>query len=381
MTPPQSVQESARRESEILLVSDDPHTLRTMDWALSARGYQITAASSGLEAVELLKSRGFNLVIVALHEKVADGISAISKARQKDPGVRSILLADYSDVADAFDALRFLGVDDCIWKPCSLSELLDRVTACLERWESQKESKRSEEEATAKSQEILRLLTMMSHDIRGALISIGAGLKLLGRGTYGSLDGGASDKAGDLCERVKKVVGLAEEFLGKAFSLTEKTGILEEALDLKQDVIHPVLSELSAEMLENSIKVDNRLDSEKFDHVAVRADAIWLKAVFRNLFRNAMKYGGHGCTISIGFENKDSFYRLSVSNSGRPIPEEKRGRLFRRFSRLASAGKGGSDGMGVGLYMVREIVRKHGGDIWYEAAESGSNFIFTLPQK
>jgi signal transduction histidine kinase len=44
-------------------------------------------------------------------------------------------------------------------------------------------------------------------------------------------------------------------------------------------------------------------------------------------------------------------------------------------------GNGNSDGLGLGLYLTREIIRKHGGDIWYEAKEHGSNFVFTLPRE
>ena len=373
---------SIARECEILLAVDDPHTLRTMDWALSGKGYQVTTTSSGLGAVDLLDVKSFDLLIVALQRGVSDGIAALAKAREKNPLVRNIVLADDSDVADAFDVLRFMDVDDCIWKPCSLSELLDRVSTCLKRWQGDQVGLRSESRFQEINKETLQFLTLMTHDIRGSLVAIGAGLKLLNRGLYGTMEESAAGKVNDLYERVRNLVGMAEEFLGKVFSLTEDFEIKEETVYLKEDVVRPILDELSSEMRDYGILLDNHLDSVSFDRIAVQADTIWLKAVFRNLFKNAIKYGGPGCSIAVGFEDRGgSHYRLNVRNSGMPVPEDKRGKLFTRFGRLSNGDKGSDSGVGLGLFMIKEIVRRHGGDIWYEAGENSSNFIFTLPRK
>lgn len=372
--------QSCLRECKILLVVDDSHTLLTLEWALSGKGDEITTVSSGRAAIEWLNVKSFDLVIVALQKGVVDGIAALAKAREKNPSVRSVILADHSDVTNAFDALRLVRVDD-IWKPCNRAELFDRVSDCLERWQRERNMMQWESKTRALNKEILQMLTLMSHDIRGSLISIGAGLKLLNRGSYGKMDESAASKTADLYDRVKHMVGLAEEFLGKAFSLNEEVEIKEETIDLKLDVVCPVLDELSAEMRDYGIRLNNHLDSVSFGRVAVKANTIWLKAVFRNLFKNAMKYGGHGCTIGIGFEDRASHYQLSVFNSGQPVPEEKRDELFTKFGRLSNSDKGSNGGVGLGLYMIKEIVRKHGGDIWYEAGENGSNFVFTLPQQ
>ena len=66
-------------------------------------------------------------------------------------------------------------------------------------------------------------------------------------------------------------------------------------------------------------------------------------------------------------------------NSGKPVPEKCRPKLFTKFSRIEENNNGNSNGTGLGLYLVKKIIQKHGGDIWYEAKENGSNFVFTLP--
>jgi signal transduction histidine kinase len=68
-----------------------------------------------------------------------------------------------------------------------------------------------------------------------------------------------------------------------------------------------------------------------------------------------------------------------VYNSGEPIPEQYRSKLFTKFSRIKKDNNGTTHGTGLVLYLVKEIIQKHGGNIWYEAKESGSNFLFTFP--
>jgi two-component system sensor histidine kinase KdpD len=93
---------------------------------------------------------------------------------------------------------------------------------------------------------------------------------------------------------------------------------------------------------------------------------------------NAIKYGGHGITIAYGYEDHGSYYKLSVYNNGPVIPREKRDTLFEKFRRADKVSD--HEGMGMGLFLTKEILNKHGGDIWYEEMEHGAAFIFTLPK-
>jgi signal transduction histidine kinase len=100
--------------------------------------------------------------------------------------------------------------------------------------------------------------------------------------------------------------------------------------------------------------------------------------VFRNLIRNAVKYGYREGMIAVGFEDQGSCYRLNVFNSGEPVPEEYRERLFTRSISDRDVGKQRAGGTGLGLYLVQKVIQKLGGNIWYEPRENGSNFVFTL---
>jgi signal transduction histidine kinase len=129
--------------------------------------------------------------------------------------------------------------------------------------------------------------------------------------------------------------------------------------------------------------IDHRLHAMSNKPISIRTNGIWLKMVFRNLLRNAVRYGDKEGMITIGFEDRSSCYRLNIYNSGKTIPEEYREGLFTKSMRSMNGkdGKGGAGGTGLGLYLVNNVIRKLGGEIWYEAKENGSNFVFTLPPK
>lgn len=239
----------------------------------------------------------------------------------------------------------------------------------------------AEEQVRRLNDQLLKLVMALSHDIRGPLVAIGATLKLMLRGAYGNLDESLANTVRDLLSRCSRLLGTAEDYLGKVSAIGHAMNMRREVLDLREDIIDPVLDELSDELIRQEIVIDNRFGSIPAGSVAISADKTWLKAVYRNLFTNAVKYGGKGCTISFGYEVRGSHYLLNVYNSGRPISEEDRERIFARFGRLQSADGSGRDGIGLGLYLCREIIREHGGEIWCERRAEGVNFVFTVSRE
>ncbi|MGA2935665.1 MAG: PAS domain-containing sensor histidine kinase [Syntrophobacteraceae bacterium] len=261
-----------------------------------------------------------------------------------------------------------------------ISGLKELQEAYLEAERHNRELSASERHIRDLNQHILNMLMIMSHDIRGPLVSIAATLKLLMRGSFGRMDESVWNTVSDLMARVRHLIGLAEDCLGSAHSLEGVLLKKKEFVDLRQDIIDAVLDEMSNEITERHIVIDNRLGAIPAGTIPIGADMMWLKAVFRNLFKNAIKYGGKCCRIAFGFEDHGSFYRLNVYNSGNPIPEEYRDRLFTKFTHIDD-GAEKKDGFGMGLYLIREIIRKHEGDMWYEPRQDGSDFIFILPKQ
>lgn len=250
-----------------------------------------------------------------------------------------------------------------------------------QRKQAEEALKNSEERIRALNEDILNMLMVVSHDIRSPLVSIAATLKLLYKEVYGKLDESVKNTVKDLLARITRLAGTAEDFLGKAAVVKGTIDMEHRVLDMRADIIDPILAEFSSDIEAQEVTIDNRLGAIPADRIPVKANRIWLRTVFRNLFANAIKYGGKGCRIAFGFEERGPVYQFNVYNSGEPVPMEYRDRLFDKFYRVENAAEPTARGMGLGLYLVKEIITQHGGDIWYEAKEDGSNFVFTLPRE
>jgi PAS domain S-box-containing protein len=111
----------------------------------------------------------------------------------------------------------------------------------------------------------------------------------------------------------------------------------------------------------------------------ISADPGRLEQVVGNLITNAAKYGTPGTPIQTSITVHDENVEIAVVNEGSDLSHEEIGQLFRRFYRSSRARNTGAGGLGLGLYICRELVRAHGGRIWAESAAGTVTFRFTLP--
>jgi signal transduction histidine kinase len=403
----------------ILVVDDESVQCDLVQQLLERHGYGCEATTSPLDALEMLAQDRYDLVISDIQMEEKDGLELLKEARSEHPHTEFIVMTGYAEF-HPYGKIISAGASDFIAKPFAVAELLAKIeridrerrsqqelqehrghleelvrnrTAELtraneflqseiaERKRMESSLRESESRIRQLNEHILHMVMVMSHDIRGPLVAIAATVKLLLRGVYGKLDESVSNTVKDLLSRIAQLLGIAEDCLGKAYAADGSIRMEREILDLRQGIIDPVLDEISHEIEKHHITIDNRLGSIPAGTIPIKANKTWLKAVFRNLFRNAIKYGGPGCTIAFGFEDHGASYRLHVYNSGNPVPEGYRDKLFTKFGRIMQARSGAPDGVGLGLYLIKEIVRKHGGDIWYEARPDGSDFVFTIPKE
>ncbi|MBI4592939.1 MAG: GAF domain-containing protein [Candidatus Rokubacteria bacterium] len=112
----------------------------------------------------------------------------------------------------------------------------------------------------------------------------------------------------------------------------------------------------------------------------VAADAQLLRQVVLNLVSNAIKYTPGAGDIAIRMDRDGDAVLWAVRDSGVGVPQDAQHRLFEKFFRADNALSVETEGTGLGLYMVRLIVKLHGGQVWYESEEGrGSTFSFRLP--
>ncbi|NTU84353.1 MAG: GAF domain-containing protein, partial [Chloroflexales bacterium] len=116
--------------------------------------------------------------------------------------------------------------------------------------------------------------------------------------------------------------------------------------------------------------------------VWLRGDELRLTQVLQNLLENAAKYSAHGGTITVRLTTEARATSVTVEDEGIGIPAADLPHLWERFSRASNVDVDHISGVGIGLYVVQEIVALHGGQVAVRSVEgAGSAFTVTLPRE
>ena len=195
------------------------------------------------------------------------------------------------------------------------------------------------------------LLANASHELRTPLARIRLGLELVAA---------HPERKVELERDIAELDQLVDEIL-----LVSRLDASEQ-LDVREDV------DLAALAAEECARYDDCGVEAK--PVMVRGDPMLLRRMIRNLVENAHLHGKPPIEVTVAREDDRAV--LNVLDHGPVIVEEARERLFSAFYRIP--GRCGAKGSGLGLALVRQIARRHGGDVAYNP-ERGSSFTVTLP--
>jgi len=148
--------------------------------------------------------------------------------------------------------------------------------------------------------------------------------------------------------------------------------------------LSPIITSVVADLMPLVEKSGLHIVATDLVGVNVVGDSDKLRAVFQNLIENAVKYNRKDGTITVrtvvGEEGGKRQLRATVTDTGIGIPENQSGRIFSKFFRAPNALKVDTVGSGLGLFIVKQIVERHGGKIWFESKTGeGTTFIVTLP--
>ncbi len=221
-----------------------------------------------------------------------------------------------------------------------------------------------------------QFLSIASHELKTPLTT----LKLLSQMQERKLDRDASGRHEELRSFTNKVntqivrlTRLVEDMLD--ISRIQKGHLV---LNSKVQDLSPIVRDVSERFLPQILEVGGSLQLDRCESVLVRVDTFRIEQVLGNLLSNAIKYApGTRITIGLSAAGKHKV-RLFVRDEGPGIPLDARHRIFQRFERAVSENQ--ASGMGLGLFISREIVESHGGRIWSEAGPGpGANFIVELP--
>lgn len=219
-------------------------------------------------------------------------------------------------------------------------------------------------------------IAVASHELYTPLTA----LQLTIQGVQKSLDNGVHDpkvlsKRFDKCERnIKRLTHLVDDLLA-ASRIEEKEGI---AL-AKEDVNLSSLAREIVELLTLDGSVKSTIDVHGDKSVSVRCDRLRIEQVVINLLRNAIAFGENR-PIQLMVSDLGERVRLVVRDNGIGIDPEDHERIFKRFERAVSTTNYG--GMGLGLYISKQIVEMHGGTLRVESRKGeGATFVVELPRE
>jgi DNA-binding NtrC family response regulator len=119
-------------KARVLLVDDEADFLATLAQRLEMRGLKVKTAGSGEDALAVVESEDFDLIILDLSMPGIDGIETLKRIKANNPDVETIMLTGQGSVRTSIQAMK-LGAEDFLQKPVNISELMDKISGAKDK--------------------------------------------------------------------------------------------------------------------------------------------------------------------------------------------------------------------------------------------------------
>ena len=216
----------------------------------------------------------------------------------------------------------------------------------------------------------------MSHELRTPLNSIIGFADLLYEQVYGELNerqlksvGNISKSGKHLLSLINSILDLSKVEAGK-MELNYKQFELASKINTIKSLVSPIADK-------KNIQIEIDIDS---DLATICADEARFAQVMYNLVDNAIKFSYENGHIKIGARRKGEMVEITVCDTGIGVKPEDQSKLFKPFSQVDSFLSKKYEGTGLGLSLVKQIVKLHGGYVWFRSNPGeGSTFAFAIP--
>jgi signal transduction histidine kinase len=356
-------------EVNVLVVDDVQQNLVAMQALLERPGLRVLCARSGNEALEMLLTHDVALALLDVQMPGMDGfeLAELMRGAARTHAVPIIFLT-----AAPIDGQRSFrgyeaGAVDFLNKPVDQRVLLSKVAVFAELFAQRQQLRSSLDE----SQRLLALneamVAVLTHDLRTPLQAMLASAELLQRKSPDAL---AQKTAGGIKASGLRMARMIAQLLDFSRIRSGTLQIDRRPADLG-DTGAAVIAELQQATPSAAIELHTQGDLQGV------FDADRLMQVLSNLISNAVQHGEPGRPIDVLLDGvQPAKLRGEVRNAGR-LPAHVQERLFEPF-RTAQAG---TEGLGLGLYIVAQFVRAHGGEVRGRSEPHGSTvFEFELPR-
>ncbi|HUS16386.1 MAG TPA: HAMP domain-containing sensor histidine kinase, partial [Chloroflexia bacterium] len=222
-----------------------------------------------------------------------------------------------------------------------------------------------------------QFLLTAAHELRTPLTVLLGHTQLLQRraAAEGSHSGRDQRALAVIAARARKLQHLIGDLLDVTRIQTGRLAIDCQSFDLRA-LVEQLVAEMQPTLEQHTVSL-LALETP----LLVNADAFRIEQVLQNLLDNAVKYSPAGGPIRVHLAASGDAVTISVADPGLGIPAEAQAQVFEQFFRAGNASHSHIAGLGIGLYLVHEIVTAHGGSVAVVSTEGqGSTFTVTLPR-
>lgn len=216
-------------------------------------------------------------------------------------------------------------------------------------------------------------VNMASHELKSPITSLKLYIELLSRHLKSKKDRKGSKTVSSIMSQTERLQELVSDLLDVSRLQTGKLSFKKEIFRIDQ------LVQETIKTLHDSTN-NHKVVVSKSPPINVLADKFRIYQVITNLVTNAIKYSPAGTAINVTVKRSNGKVVVSVKDRGIGIEKEQQKKIFDRLYQVTDSKEKTFPGLGMGLYISKEIVRRHKGSIWVESdKDKGSTFYFTLP--
>lgn len=222
-------------------------------------------------------------------------------------------------------------------------------------------------------------VSLAAHQLRTPLSAIKWTLRLILDGDVGEISLEQRDFLEKTYQSNERMISLINDLLNVA-RIEEGRYLYKPILIDLETVVQFVLDSYKDEIKKRDI--DLEIKTPEIPMPPILLDVEKMKLAIQNLLDNAIRYSSPGGKVTISLEYDTKEAKFTIKDNGIGIPKDQQQRVFTKFFRASNAMKTETDGSGLGLFIVKNIIEAHGGKIWFESEENkGTTFYFTLPIK
>jgi signal transduction histidine kinase len=365
-------------KANILIVDDTPAKLVALEAILAPLQQNVVRGGSGREALRLLLKQDFALILLDVRMAEMDGLETAALIRQRRASEHTPIIFLTAFEQAELDMARgySLGAVDYIFSPIVPEVLRAKAAVFVELY--QKTAEVSELYATAQesSRSKSEFLNMAAHELRTPLSVVSGYLALLAEGSLGEPPAGWKMPLDMLNSKTSELNRIVDDLLLASRmdvnSLPDRVSQFDLQLAVRGALAR---AEPRVQLLDAALTIDG--DDTP---ILVQADPDHVGRILDNLINNALTYCVTTPRVTVTVSNPEQ-PAIAVSDNGIGIPADKRELVFERFVRLDDQQIGPVPGTGLGLYISRELARRHGGSLVLEESVlgKGSRFLLRLP--